>query len=169
MTLVWVILLFFTGSALLLLEFILPGAILGILGAAILVGGCAYGMIMLPEYALFILLAEVVGTVFTVMAGMFLLARTRAGSALRLETTMSNEDGYENMHTDDTLIGKIGTVVTALRPAGIVEIDGRRLDVTADGAFIEAGAPVIVVSVSGNFLVVERAPESTNNQTAHAV
>lgn len=169
MTLLWVALIFLAASVLILAEFILPGGVLGVLGAVLLVGGCAYGMITLPEYALFILVGEVLGTVFTVMTGMFLLSNTRAGSALKLETAMSAEDGYENMRTDTGLIGRTGVVMTALRPAGIVDIDGRRLDVTADGAFIEAGAKVIVTHVSGNFLVVERAPEESNNPASQAV
>ncbi|MFM1919750.1 MAG: hypothetical protein RLZZ303_1384 [Candidatus Hydrogenedentota bacterium] len=169
MTLLWVALIFLAASVLILAEFILPGGVLGVLGSVLLVGGCAYGMITLPEYALFILVGEVLGTVFTVITGMYLLSNTRAGSALKLETAMSAEDGYENMHTDTSLIGRTGLVMTALRPAGIVEIDGRRLDVTSDGAFIEAGARVIVTHVSGNFLVVERAPEELNNPASQAV
>lgn len=169
MTLLWVVLLFFAASLLILLEFVLPGGVLGILGAALLVGGAVYGVVMLPQYALFIIIGEVVGTVFTVMIGMYLLANTKAGSVLKLETTMSTEDGYENMRTDASLIGKTGIVMTALRPAGIIEVEGRRLDVTADGDFIEAGSKVVIVRVNGNFLMVERASEESNTDPAQAV
>lgn len=42
------------------------------------------------------------------------------------------------------LVGARGTAVTVLRPVGIVQIDGVRIDAIADGAFIPAGAPVRV-------------------------
>jgi membrane-bound serine protease (ClpP class) len=88
---------------------------------------------------------------------MWIIANTRAGSALKLETSMNAEDGYQNMETDAALVGRTGVVITPLRPSGTVDIDGRRLDVTADGAFIEVDATVQVTSVSGNYIVVERA------------
>jgi membrane-bound serine protease (ClpP class) len=52
------------------------------------------------------------------------------------------------------LVGKEGTTITALRPAGAAEIDGRRLDVVTDGVFVEAGRVVRVVSVEGARIVV---------------
>ena len=47
------------------------------------------------------------------------------------------------------LVGKTGTAVTALRPAGIVEIDGERLNVSTYGNFIDAGKEVTVAAVEG--------------------
>ena len=47
------------------------------------------------------------------------------------------------------LVGKAGTAVTALRPAGIVEIEGERLNVSTYGNFIDAGKEVTVVAVEG--------------------
>ena len=46
-------------------------------------------------------------------------------------------------------MGKTGTAVTALRPAGIVEIEGERLNVSTYGNFIDAGKEVTVASVEG--------------------
>ena len=88
---------------------------------------------------------------------MYLIANTRFGSGLRLETVMSQEDGYENKATEADLVGQNGIVLTPLRPAGTIELEGRRLDVTANGAFIEAGKEVRVVAVNGSFITVERA------------
>ena len=49
--------------------------------------------------------------------------------------------------------GKEGVTLTALRPAGAAEIEGRRLDVVTDGVFVEAGRPVRVISVEGARIV----------------
>jgi membrane-bound serine protease (ClpP class) len=160
MTLLWVVLMFVAACLLILTEFLLPGGILGFAGAALLVGGCIYGMLNVPQYGVFILIGETLGAVLTICLGMYLLANTKAGSAFRLDTALSNEAGYENMPTDTSLIGQTGMAITPLRPAGIIEIDGRRLDVTANGDFIATGETVKVVAVNGNYITVERPEES---------
>ena len=50
--------------------------------------------------------------------------------------------------------------MSALRPAGIADIGGARVDVVSDGEFIEPGAAVQVVRVDGNRVVVRRAAGS---------
>ena len=51
----------------------------------------------------------------------------------------------------------MGKVLTELRPAGTVQIDGRPVDVVSEGAFIEKGTRVVVLSVSGSRVVVREA------------
>jgi len=53
------------------------------------------------------------------------------------------------------LIGKQGTVVNDLRPAGRAEIDGQSFDVVSTGDYIEKGEEVIVSEVDGNRIVVK--------------
>ena len=52
------------------------------------------------------------------------------------------------------LLGKTGVAITTLRPAGIAEIDGRRMDVMTVGAFIQKGEPVTVVKAEGIHILV---------------
>jgi len=52
------------------------------------------------------------------------------------------------------LLGKKGTAVTPLRPAGIMEVEGSRFDVVSEGSYVPAGAPVEVVKVEGRRIVV---------------
>lgn len=54
----------------------------------------------------------------------------------------------------DSLVGRDGISLTALRPAGLAEIDGRRVDVVAAGRFIEKARRVRVIDLSGNRVVV---------------
>lgn len=51
--------------------------------------------------------------------------------------------------------GKEGTALTPLRPAGIAEIDGRRVDVQSQGGFIDAGTTVRVLRTEGGKVIVE--------------
>ena len=55
-------------------------------------------------------------------------------------------------------LGRTGTAVSQLHPAGIAEIAGTRLDVVSDGAFIEALAAIEVTRVDGNRIVVRERP-----------
>ncbi|HNT87413.1 MAG TPA: NfeD family protein, partial [Candidatus Hydrogenedentes bacterium] len=109
------------------------------------------------QYVFFIVLFEALGAFATVAVSMLLLTRTRAARFLTLETRQRPEDGYTNTPNEDALVGQAGTVLTALRPAGTIVLDGRRLDAVAQGTFIEKYAPVRVVAVHGNRIVVERA------------
>jgi membrane-bound serine protease (ClpP class) len=52
------------------------------------------------------------------------------------------------------LVGKSGVAITTLRPSGIAEIDGNRLDVMTVGAFIQKGEPVTVVKAEGVHILV---------------
>jgi membrane-bound serine protease (ClpP class) len=56
------------------------------------------------------------------------------------------------------LEGVDGVAVTDLRPAGVAEIGGERLDVVAEAGWVAAGSPVRVVASEGWRLVVREVP-----------
>jgi membrane-bound serine protease (ClpP class) len=56
--------------------------------------------------------------------------------------------------TDRRWLGRRGTAASPLRPAGIADLEGERVDVVSQGEYIEAGEPIEVVSVEGNRVVV---------------
>ena len=53
------------------------------------------------------------------------------------------------------LVGRVATALTDLRPVGIVEVDGRRVDAMTEGSYISRGTAVRVTEVDGNRVVVE--------------
>lgn len=53
------------------------------------------------------------------------------------------------------LAGQQGHALTPLRPAGAAMIGDARVDVVAQGRFIEANTPIKVILVEGNRVVVE--------------
>ena len=55
----------------------------------------------------------------------------------------------------DVRPGQVGEVTQTCRPVGKVRIGGRLVDAIADGAFIEAGAEVVVLRNEGNRVVIE--------------
>lgn len=53
------------------------------------------------------------------------------------------------------LLGAIGTTNTALRPAGVIRIGDKFVDVVSDGGFIPSGTRVQVIQVEGTRIVVK--------------
>ena len=52
------------------------------------------------------------------------------------------------------LLGLEGSALTPLRPAGVADIGGRRVDVVSEGAYIAAGTALKVIRVEGVRVVV---------------
>jgi membrane-bound serine protease (ClpP class) len=106
-------------------------------------------------------LARVAVSILLAMAGAFALFRVLPslpfGRRLVLATEMASESGYVSAaESDRSFVGRTGTAVSPLRPAGIADIEGSRVDVVSDGAFIEAGSAIEVTRVDGNRIVVRK-------------
>ena len=90
---------------------------------------------------------------------MKMLPRTSAWNWLVLHEEERSEAGYIATGQHDALVGKEGVAFTPLRPSGTGLIDGRRVNVAADGEFIEKDSPITVVEVEGNRIVVRKTEE----------
>ena len=96
-----------------------------------------------------------------------MLPRLPFGRRLVLEAEVGAKQGYTSPPESDQLqLGRTGTALSPLRPAGVADIDGARVDVVSDGGFIEAGAVIEVTRVDGNRVVV-REPSHTRNGHHH--
>lgn len=85
------------------------------------------------------------------------LRRRRPRRGLVLDTALPADGGFASTSKADLAwLGKRGTAASPLRPAGIADIQGERVDVVSDGEFVEAGEPITVVRVEGNRIVVRR-------------
>ena len=163
MLMLWAIVLLFLGGVVLLFaEFLLPGAIMGIIGAIMIVASVVIGWLQYPEYGLFIFGGEAVGTVGAVLLGFYTMSNTRLGKVLVMESEQNKSEGFVSPSEDPELVGKLAVVQTALRPAGSILYEGRRIDAVSDGTFIDADTTVRVIEVEGHRVVCEEAvdPES---------
>ena len=70
------------------------------------------------------------------------------------------EAGYISAQDMSYFIDRMGVAQTVLRPSGVADFDGVKLDVVADGEYIPAGAGVRVVKVEGARIVVRPERES---------
>jgi membrane-bound serine protease (ClpP class) len=79
------------------------------------------------------------------------------GRRLVLDTEMPADAGYSSEPAaDHQLLRRSGIALSPLRPSGVAEIDGARVDVVSDGTFVDAGAAVEVIRVDGNRIVVRQ-------------
>ena len=75
--------------------------------------------------------------------------------AHRLALAASQGPDYVTSADFTGLRGKTGTAISYLRPAGIAQIEGRRVDVLTQGEFLSQGTPVRVVRVEGSRIFAE--------------
>jgi len=152
------------GFVLLVIEMFLPGiGLAGISGLAALVAVAVmqfgWGNPRVAFYIIAItLLVIILGIIWIVrslqkgkLSKSFLVLNAQSDGASVPEVASAKKD----------LLGKSGVTITPLRPSGIAEIDGNRVDVLASGAFIERGKPIVVVKAEGMHILVreEAAPE----------
>jgi membrane-bound ClpP family serine protease len=75
-------------------------------------------------------------------------------SSIILSHEESPEEGYTATADLDVFLGKEGIATTVLRPAGIAEFDGVRLNVVSDGEFVAANTRVRIERVEGARILV---------------
>ena len=146
------IILLVLGFALVVIEMYIPGfGAPGILGCILLVGGVIAAR-PTPLQALF--MAVIIIALLCVALSVFVHSASRgrlARSNLVLKEVSTRANVENALHF---FVGKEGVARTALRPAGIAEFDGVKLNVLTEGEFIDVGKRVSVSRVEGNRIVV---------------
>nr|WP_242403717.1 NfeD family protein [Paenibacillus pini] len=148
-------LLFIVGLILMILEMFIPSmGILGILGSISLVAGvvrAAYD----TSHALLSLGIAFAAAVVVIVIVAFVFKERGIWNRFILSESLTKEQGFTPTASREILLGKTGTSVTPLRPAGTVLIEGDRIDVVTDGEFIGSNSEVTVVRVEGSRIVVK--------------
>lgn len=152
-----IILCFIFGVVFLVLEAFMPGfgipGIIGIVLNAISVAltWSKYGPVAGLGVAL------IVFALLAIAITVSLRSATRgriSKSPIILNKSESTEDGYNAIEDFKKYIGKEGTVQTTLRPTGMAEIDGERVNVVSDGEYIATGSKIYVDRVEGAKIIV---------------
>ena len=150
---VW--LLFAVGIILMAIEVFVPSfGILGLLGAGSLIGGVvmaawATGHALQTLGIAFVLAAAAVGIV------VFVFKERGIWNRFILKDSLTSEAGYNSAVTRHELVGRDGVTVTSLRPSGTIMVDGERIDVVSEGAFIERDKAIVIVKTEGSRVVVQ--------------
>jgi len=150
----WAIGLFIIGIVLIAIELHVPGGLLfGMSGVAAIFASLFLGL-GANTFAAVSLLGAVIlaGVMFVVLAKY--LPTSKLWSKLVLKNAETSEQGFVSTEDLKQYLGQTGKVLTLLRPAGMAEIAGRRLDVVSEGLFVVPGTEVVVTKVEGNRIVV---------------
>ena len=148
-------------------EIFLPGGIIGFIGgmcllAAIAVGFVAFGM--QAGILIALLIVVLAGVCLAVWIKFF--PKTRMGLSLTLSDDGKTFKSASPEFAD--LLNKEGVVLSTLRPAGIATFDGKRVDVVADGSWIESGKPIKVTRVEGVRILVREIVPATGAKDSGA-
>ena len=76
-------------------------------------------------------------------------------SALVHSDTESNEDGYRSIEDLAVFMDKEGVTSSVLRPTGIADFEGVRLNVSSEGEYIPTGTKVRIIKVEGAKILVK--------------
>lgn len=149
------ILFFVLGLILVILEVFFPSfGVLTLAAAASMIGSIVMAFGVSTATGIVFLVTAVVVIPLVLRAAFRQLPHTRIGKHFVLSRPAPNIDtGVQQQRPP--LVDRIGTTVSELRPAGVVEIDGERIDVVTEGEYVEPGCGVRVVSEEGNRVVVE--------------
>lgn len=148
------------GMILIIVEVFLPGFGLPGIGGIVLVGA---GVVMVGMHFGSL---TAVGTLLVIIAVLavlvsWVLRQASRGGGKRSDLFLQERDDLRTQQEDmKVLVGKSGTTTSVLRPAGIGDFDGVRLNVVTEGSFIEKDMPIEIVRVDGSRIVVRPAGRS---------
>jgi membrane-bound ClpP family serine protease len=159
------------GLVLLLVDFLLMSGVLMALSLAAMLGGLAFLFRSNATYGVgtLVILLVAVPVLISFIARVW--QRTPLGKRFVLQApaeddTLATMPG--NMELEQ-LRGRFGRTVSALRPCGITEFDGRRVDTLTEGGMIEPGQWVRCIDVQAGRVVVrpvDGPPDLGNLDTA---
>lgn len=150
------------GLVMLVIELFTPG--IGVAGATGLVALIAVVVMQLgwgnPRVALYIIAISLLIIILALIWIIRSLQRGRLSkSFLVLNEQVDGTSVPDVASAKSDLVGKSGVALTPLRPAGIAEIEGKRVDVMTAGAFLAKGCRVTVVKAEGMHILVSEAEE----------
>jgi len=140
------ILVYLAGLTLLFLELFIPsGGILGIVGTICTI----YGIWQILAWN-----AWVGGIIILITVAYVYMILRFWGKRVRMTGSLAGSVSTNPESSPTDLVGKEGITTTVLRPAGFATVDGKRVQVVAEGSFIPKGRKIKVVEVEGNRIVV---------------
>jgi len=127
--------------------YLIPGFnVIGILGAMLIIFAVGY------TYSESGLLGGTIALSGTLASGILLfmmLWRSGAWDRFILSTTLKTESDAASRRSDARAryLGKTGIAITPLRPTGVVDIEGERIEVSTEGEFIAVGSNIRIVAM----------------------
>lgn len=151
---------FVAGIVLLILEMFIPSfGILGILGVAGLIYGIAGAAYDTGHAVRSLGIASAVAIIIVAVVA-YIFRKRGIWNKFILSDRLTAEQGYIPNESRESMLGMEGVTLSPLRPAGVADIGGSRVDVVTTGEFVERGKPVRVTAVDGTRIVVKEIASS---------
>ncbi len=145
-----IILLLIAGIICIALEVYLPGGILGISGAAVLIWAIIEAYRVSTNFGTMLMVCGVSGAVATSWFSFTYLVKTKEGKkALLMDVKI---DLPKDLHAG--LEGKEGLTLTDMRPVGTIEIDGNRFEASSCGEYIEKKRKIKVLKIEADRIFI---------------
>ena len=139
------------GLLFILSEFFVPGAVMGVIGT----------LFVIASFFIFAKEESLPATIlyfFFIIAALIFLIRSALWKIKRSKNGLyasGDQEGYTASEFDAALVGRIGTVLSDLKPGGYIEIDGRQLQALSQSGYVVKGKEVLVIGGDGESLIVE--------------
>jgi membrane-bound ClpP family serine protease len=151
-------LLVIAGLALIYIEFFIPGGVLGIGGAILIIFGFIFFAVASKSFlpVFFFSLVTILLVLIVVKLALWMMKKPKRDSTFYLHT---DQEGYAASSFSKELIGKKGRAFTDLKPSGHILIDGKRYQAVSQSGYIDQESEVKVVGGEGGHLIVQQIKE----------
>jgi membrane-bound ClpP family serine protease len=151
-----IILLFLIGSLLLAGEVFVPGAVLGIIGALCMFGGCVLAFLNFGVAG-----GALATAVAVALLGLMLyielvwLPKTRVGKKMIVQSTVA-ATSQPPLAELSAVVGKTAQTVTPVGPTGYVQVEGRRYEGYSQSGHVPAGTTMRVSGLDSFRLILSK-------------
>jgi membrane-bound ClpP family serine protease len=165
-TLAWPLLILALGLILLIAEVFVPsGGLIGLLAVCCVAISLWQAFHQSYDLGIKFLLADFLLAPLALTLAVYVWPKTPFARRVFLKPPEPEE--IEVSHSGqrlDHLVGEFGRALTPLRPSGMVDFDGRRLDGLSEEGLIPAGSLVQAVRVRSGQIIVRAAPDPLPDQ-----
>ena len=154
--LVFAVFLYFACAALIIAEVFVPsGGIISLFALACVIGGAAIFFRHSSTAGWIGVVIAVIMIPSTLVFAYRIFPKTRFGKSVTL-TPPERQKGDAIPDTEELkeLLGAVGLVMTPLRPVGMCDFSGQRLECVAEGGYVDKDKEVKVINVESTQLTV---------------
>ncbi|MCA2500208.1 serine protease [Staphylococcus xylosus] len=148
------VILFGIGVIFVIIELFVVGAVIGIIGMALIV----FSIITLGDNLVYMIANVVVALILSIIEWVILVKIFKRKipflDKVVLKDSTNAEASYTSHEDRSHLVGQTATTSTDLRPAGIITYNNERIDAVSDGSFILRNKQVTILEVEGTRVVV---------------
>ena len=160
--LVFAVFLYFASAVLLIVEIFVPsGGLISVCSLACLIGGLMIFFHTSPTAGWIGIVIAIIMIPSVLIITYRIFPKTRFGRAVTLSPPQRRRgDAIPDTDKRRQMLGAVGTVITPLRPVGMCDFSGQRVECVAESGYIDKGCKVKVIHVESAKLTVRIAEQT---------